>query len=310
VIHRHFNFYHIGIFLLDSAREYAVLSASNSEGGRQMLENGHRLKVGETGIVGYATGTGKPRLALDTGKDAVYFNNPYLPETRSEIALPLRAGEEVIGALDVQSTEPNAFEEEDVRILDTLADQVSIAIQNARQYDQARTALAESQALSRQFIRTGWNRFAKTEALEGVRFTGTKSTLLYRKSGQGKGKGNSNTGQLEGRGRSAVLSLPVRLRSEVIGNVEVRTPENRQWDQDELDIVTAILERAAIALENARLLAESQKLAAKEHTIGEISARISAQSDFEQIVKVAAQELSRTLPGMDIAIQLAKEDLE
>ena len=77
-----------------------------------------------------------------------------------------------------------------------------------------------------------------------------------------------------------------------------------------MDIVTAILERAAIAMENARLLSESQKLAAKERTIGEISAKISAQSEIEELLKTAAQELGRTLPGMQIAIQLAKEELE
>jgi adenylate cyclase len=115
---------------------------------------------------------------------------------------------------------------------------------------------------------------------------------------------------LKPRGRGAVLSLPVKLRGEVIGTVDIRSPENRQWDPDELDIVVAILERAAIAMENARLLTESQKLASKERTIGEISARISAQSEIEELLKTAAQELGRTLPGMEIAIQLAKEESE
>lgn len=307
VIHRDFGFYHIGIFLLDTAREYAVLSASNSEGGKTMLANGHRLKVGETGIVGFVTGTGRPRVALNTGTDAIFFNNAELPETRSEIALPLRVGEEVIGALDVQSTEPNAFDEQDVRVLGTLADQVSIAIQNARQYERTRAALAESDALSRQFIQTGWSQFTKSQRLEGIRHTGAKSTLLYRKPGKAEDRSRSNTSQLRPRGRGAVLSLPIKLRGEVIGTVDVRSPENRQWDPDEMDIVAAILERAAIAMENARLLADSQKLAAKERTIGEISARISAQSEIEELLKTAVQELGRTLPGTRIAIQLNKD---
>jgi GAF domain-containing protein len=101
-----------------------------------MLSRGHRLKVGETGIVGYVTGTGNPRVALDTGTDVTFFNNPYLPKTRSEMALPLRMGREIIGALDVQSTEANAFSQEDISILSTLADQVSIALQNAKQFEQ------------------------------------------------------------------------------------------------------------------------------------------------------------------------------
>ena len=310
VINREFGFYHIGIFLLDTAREYAVLSASNSNGGRRMLNRSHRLRVGETGMVGYVTRTGRPRVALNTGADAVFFNNPDLPETRSEITLPLRIGQEIIGALDVQSTEPNAFHQEDLNILSTLADQVSIAIQNARQYEATRKALAESESLSRQFVQTGWNRFQQASEIEGVRHTGARSTLLYKKNGAKSGDNSSDGNQLIARGRGSVLSLPVKLRGEVIGSVDVRSPELRQWDQDELDIVTAIIERSAIAMENARLLAESQKLAAKERTIGEISARISAQSEVDELLKTAARELGRTLPGMEIAIQLKKDATE
>jgi len=311
VISREFSFYHVGIFLLDSAQEYAVLSAANSAGGQRMLERNHRLRVGETGIVGYVTSTGRARVALNTGTDVVFFNNPDLPDTRSEIALPLHIGDRIIGALDVQSTEPNAFSQEDITILSMLADQVSIAIQNARQYEETRKALAESDSLSRQFIQTGWSRFTRTHNIEGIRHTGAKSTLLYRKTGKGKDEDTSSErNQLKTKGRGAILSLPVKLRGEVIGSVDVRSPESRQWDQDELDIVTAIIERSAIAMENARLLAESQKLAAKERTIGEISTKISAQSDVDELLKTATQELGRTLPGMEISIQLKKEEGE
>ena len=310
IISQQFGFYHVGIFLLDTAREYAILSAANSDGGQRMLERSHRLKVGETGLVGYVTGTGTARVALDTGADAVFFNNPDLPQTRSEITLPLRVGNEIIGALDVQSMQANAFNQEDIQILSTLADQVSIAIENARQHEATRRALVESDSLSRQFIQSGWSNFARSQPIEGIRHTGAKATLLYRKSAKDNGKSPSNTGLLKPRGRGAVLSLPVKLRGEVIGTVDIRSPENREWDPDELDIVNAILERAAIALENARLLTESQKLAAKERTIGEISAKLSAQSEIEELLKTAAQELGRTLPGMEIAIQLAKDTME
>lgn len=302
-----FGFYHVGIFLLDPGGAYAVLSAANSDGGKKMLENNHKLKVGETGIVGFVTGTGNPRVALDTGADAVFFNNPFLPETHSEIALPLLAGHEIIGALDVQSMEPNAFDQEDINILTTLADQVSIAIQNAKQYEENKKALAESESLSRQFVRTGWQDFTKNRKLVGIRHSGARATLLYGKNGKGTDEGEFNADQLKARSRSASLSLPVKLRGEVIGSVEVRAPGVRQWDQDELDIVTAILERAALAMENARLLEESQKRAAKERVIGEISAKISAQNRIEELLKTTAMELSRTIPGAEVAIQLKKD---
>ena len=305
-ISRQLGFYHIGIFLIDPGREYAVLSAANSEGGAKMLANNHRLRIGETGIVGYVTGSGKPRVALDTGADSVFFNNPYLPETRSEIALPLLAEQEVIGALDVQSTQPNAFDQEDISILTTLADQVSIAIQNAKQYEENKRALAESESLSRLFVRLGWQEFMKKRKLTGIRHSGARATLLYAGNGSGVDKTESGDDQLRTRARSATLSLPITLRGEFIGTVEVRAPGNREWTQDEMDVVTAILERAALAFENARLLEESQKRAAKERVIGEISAKISAQTNIEELLKTAALELGRTLPGSEVAVQFSK----
>ncbi|MEO8357280.1 MAG: GAF domain-containing protein [Chloroflexota bacterium] len=298
-----FGFYHTGIFLLDPRREYAVLSAANSEGGQRMLARNHRLRIGETGIVGYVTSSGRPRVALNTGQDAVFFDNPDLPDTHSEIALPLKAGDTVIGALDVQSIEENAFGQEDINILTALADQVSIAIQNARQYEETQKALAESGAAARQWVQTGWQQFVRNEKLAGIHHTGARATLLYTQKSNGNDEGSLGQEQTRVKNRGTSLSLPVKLRGQVIGTVDVHSTDNRRWDQDELDVVTAIIERAAIAMENARLLAESQKRAAKERRIGEISAKISAQSDIDQLLKTAAQELIRTLPGAEIAIQ-------
>jgi GAF domain-containing protein/HAMP domain-containing protein len=300
VISREFGFYHVGIFLLDAAKEYAVLSAANSPGGQVMLGRGHRLKVGETGIVGHVTGTGEARVALDTGADATFFNNPDLPNTRSEIALPLRAGPEIIGALDVQSTEPNAFSQEDINILSTLADQVSIAIQNAKQFEQTRKALNEAESLSKQFSQAGWQQFTKVKNLAGIHHTGARSTLLYGKNGQ-----EQETGRDQGKKkvRGAYLTLPIKLRGQVIGSVDVRSPDNRPWDQDELDIVTAIIERAAIAMENARLLEESQRLASKEAKIGEVTAKISSSINMRNVLQAAVEELGHALPGSEIVIQ-------
>ncbi|MBK7453314.1 MAG: GAF domain-containing protein [Anaerolineales bacterium] len=126
------GFYHVGIFLLDENREYAHLRAANTSslGGQKMLERRHQLKLGGTGIVGYVSQSGRPRIALDTGSDAVFFNNPNLPETKSEMALPLKYGVNVIGVLDMQSTLSSAFSEDDANLLSTLANQIAILIDN------------------------------------------------------------------------------------------------------------------------------------------------------------------------------------
>ncbi len=142
-----FGFYHAGVFLLDEPGEYAVLRAASSEGGQRMLARGHRLAVGQVGIVGYVAGTGQPRIALDVGEDAIFFDNPDLPLTRSEMALPLMTRGRIIGVLDVQSTEPAAFGDEDVAVLRTMANQLATAIENVRLLEEAERRAVQTQAL-------------------------------------------------------------------------------------------------------------------------------------------------------------------
>ncbi|RJP48857.1 MAG: HAMP domain-containing protein [Anaerolineaceae bacterium] len=288
------GFYHAGIFLLDAHKEYAVLVAANSEGGQRMLERNHRLRVGETGIVGFATRSGQPRIALDVGLDAVYFNNPDLPETHSEIALPLKIGDEIIGALDVQSTEPNAFSQEDISILSTLADQVSIAIQNSRSYQQSQEALKQAELTARQLSEQQWSQLLKRQSIAGYHFDGVEARQL--EASQAAQQENS-------------LSIPLVLRGVKIGALKLSpTDPARTWDEDEIAMAKATAERTALAIENARLLQDAQKRATKERAIGEISAKISNLANLENILQTTLKELGRTLPGTDIAIQFTSEN--
>lgn len=289
-----FNFYHVGIFLLDNHREFAILVAANSAGGKKMLERNHRLQVGETGIVGYVTNIGQPRVALDVGMDAAYFNNPNLPDTHSEIALPLRTGSDVFGALDVQSTETNAFSQEDINILSILADQVSTAIQNARSYQQSNEALAQAESASLQLSGQQWKHFLANQTVEGYYFNGVDTKAITASDKQ----------------RPHNLAIPLTLRGSHIGSIKLSALDpNREWSDDEISMVQAAAERTGLALENARLLLESQKRATKERTIGEISAKISGLTNLESILQTAIRELGNTLPNTDIAVQF-KEDQE
>jgi GAF domain-containing protein/HAMP domain-containing protein len=291
-ISQQFNFYHVGIFLLDTRREYAVLVAANSEGGKKMLERNHRLLVGGTGIVAYVTNTGQPRVALDVGLDAAYFNNPDLSGTHSEIALPLRIGTEIFGALDVQSTETNAFSEEDVNILSALADQVSIAIQNARSYQQTSEALAQADAASVQLSGQQWQQYFTNQPVEGYYFDGVNTTTLKSAEKQ----------------RAHSLAIPLTVRGTRIGTLKLSATDNkRTWTDEEIALAQAAAERATLALENARLLQEAQKRASKERAIGEISAKIGGLVNIENILQTAIQELGVTMPNTSIAIQFKKE---
>lgn len=313
VINQQFNFYHIGIFLLDPNNEHAVLVASNSEGGKKMLARNHKLKVGQVGIVGNVAGTGVPRIALDTGADAIYFNNPDLPETRSEMGLPLfRTGQQLIGVIDVQSTQPNAFGQDDIQILTTLADQVSIAISNARLYEETQKALLESETLYRRDVQSGWMKFTRAQKLSGIRRHETRSNLLLEPMDlpgalEVTRSGNIYKKQADINNKFAQMTVPMKLRGEVVGILNVKTDNNREWSADEIDIITAIIERAALSIDNARLLDESQRRASLEQTIGEMSTRIGAGTEIEDILRTIVRELGAQISGAQISVEMGSE---
>ena len=148
LISERFGFYHTAIFLLDETGQCAVLQAASSEGGQRLLIRRHRLLVGEKGIVSYVTSQGKPYIAADVASDITFLNNPDLPATRSELGLPLRVGDKILGVLDVQSAETYAFSDEDVAVLQTLADQVAVAIDNAQLFKQIQARVEELAVLN------------------------------------------------------------------------------------------------------------------------------------------------------------------
>ena len=301
-----FGFYHVGIFLLDETRENAVLRAANSQGGRRMLDRRHQLKLDSKSIVGYSTSHGEPRIALDVGTDAVYFDNPDLPDTRSEMALPLRIGGRVTGALDVQSTQPNAFTEEDIATLTTLADQVAIAIENARLFSEAREALKASEESFGRYIRKEWSGFAGQTKSTGYLFDGKRTVPLDEKDKHEKARSLPKTGRLVLDNDAGELVAPIRLRGQTLGFLEVKSRNgNRKWTQDDLILLEAAADRAALALENARLVETAQRRATRERTIGEISSRIGAISEMDAIMQPAVEELGRRIGGAtEVALEL------
>jgi GAF domain-containing protein len=297
VISESFGFYHVSVFLLDDANEFAVLTATNSAGGKKMMARNHRLRVGEQGIVGYVTSIGKPRLAMDVGEDAVYFDNPELPETHSEMALPLISGSQIIGALDVQSTERGAFNSEDVQMLSLLANQVSLAIENARLFDETRRALAESETISRQNIREAWAKLPAEQQLHGFRYSLTgavplSSPLEVSESGNGTIK----TGQAE----KSQIVVPIELRGERIASLIVQSPSS--VDEDQLDLIRAVAERVAISAENARLFDETTRRAERERTVSEITGKIRSVNDPQAMIQIAIEELRNALGASRVEI--------
>jgi PAS domain S-box-containing protein len=179
-----YGVYHAGVFLLDEEKKFAILQAASSEGGRRMLERDHKLEVGKQGIVGLVTKTGKPRLTSDVRQDPHHHANPDLPDSRSEMAFPLLARGQVIGALDVQSTEVLTLQQEDIATFQTMTDKLANAISNAQLYKQAIERLNEANALQQVAISlagaTGLHDVLNLVMREAMRLTNThEGNILF-----------------------------------------------------------------------------------------------------------------------------------
>jgi GAF domain-containing protein len=301
IISKKLGYYHVGIFLLDKNSEYAVLRAANSRGGQKMLTRKHQLKVGGVGIVGYVAQSGHPRVASDTTMDAVFFNNPDLLETRSEMALPLKYGNKIIGVLDVQSALANAFHDEDVDTLSALANQIAIVVKDIQNAEKMRDGNANRNI-----------QFAKKDNKQGYAFQPDGSIIAKTlpqsnpqlekalKSGETVVVNASST-----KDALPVLAVPVKFREQLIGMIHIEASDKkRNWSEDEIALAQAISDRAALALENARLLEDSQRRAAKEQVIGEISAKIGATADIEAILRTAVRELGAHISGTQVTVEI------
>ncbi|MBI2333212.1 MAG: GAF domain-containing protein, partial [Chloroflexi bacterium] len=309
-----FNFYHVGIFLIDDAGQYAVLQAANSLGGQTMLKRGHKLKVGESGIVGFVARAGVPRIALDVGQDATYFNNPDLPTTRSEVALPLKVRENIIGVLDVQSEKPGAFTQEDTNVFSILADQVAIALENTRLLEQTQRALDEVRSAYQRNLQEGWKTFGQEEGMIGYYQTvggGKKLTrpMNLDEINQAMYRGEVLIFHPDGKTGEPTMVIPIKLREQIIGVMHIKSPsKDRQWTTSEVNLTEAVSERLSLALENARLIQESQRQVIKEQTISEITGRIGSSINLDNVLLTAVEELGRTIPGSEVIIKLKNEN--
>jgi GAF domain-containing protein len=262
-----------------------------------MLENEHKLEIGQIGLVGRVAADGQPRIALDVGRDAAYFDNPYLPDTRSEMALPLKVRDKIIGVLDVQSKHKNIFSQDDTEVFEALANQVAIAIENARLAEETQSALEEAQEISKQYIHQAWTQLAASQQKQGYRYT---EKHVYPLSQKTTDTGNKNE----------ILSIPVQLHDETIGVLEIsRNETTNKLDEEALTVVRAIANRAALALENARLLEETTRRAGRERLVSDITTKIRSTNDPETMIQTALKELKQALGAskVELATQANKK---
>ncbi|HLO17871.1 MAG TPA: GAF domain-containing protein, partial [Anaerolineales bacterium] len=312
LICQRFSFYHTGIFLLDNDKDYAVLVASPTEAGKKMIENGHKLRVGEIGIVGRVAATGEPRVALNTGTDAAYFNNPYLPDTKSEMALPLKTENNVIGVLDVQSDQPQAFNEDDVAIMQIMADQLATAIERTRLLQEVQRSLKELESAYGRFTSDNWEKSSAGSLMgnRGYRFDNIRIEPITEmpeiaETAIRTGTIISSNGSGFGIDKEHKVAIPIKLRGQTIGVVNLKLKEG--YDHNTVSIIELAAERLASAMESARLYEEARLRADREQSISRVSTAISASTEYEEILQTTVREIGSILGDTEVAIQILEE---
>jgi len=290
LIRDRFSFYHVSIFMLDSSGEYAVVRESTGEIGQTMKKQGHRLAVGSESMVGWATANRRPRVAHDVEIDEMHFKNPLLPDTRSEIALPLIVGDRLIGALDVQSTVPNAFNEGDVQVLQTLADQLSVAIENAELFQRTQASLREVSALYQQSIGSSWQTLIHGQSRE----------IVYQLE-----SGETGSPTLEA---GPPLQIPLKLRGQVVGAIEFHGQRPGNWITDEAVVFETVATQLSAAFESAALFEETQRRSRREQLINEITYQMRSSLNPLSVIHSGMRELGRALGATEVIVKLTPSE--
>jgi GAF domain-containing protein len=318
-IRTRYGHYHVQVFLVSETRDQALLVASTGEVGRQLLERGHQLSVGSQSVIGQVILRGTPVLVSDTRREAVYYANDLLPNTRAELALPIRDGSTIVGALDLQSLTPDAFTRPSVAALQVVADLLASALRGARlaQRDQqtqdvnerlrqeAAANRREIERLNQQLTRVAWQEY-QAERREAAGITLERDRVQPANDwSEPMLRAGQEARVVEARDSSGgTVAVPVTLRGEVIGAIEVEA--GHESDPETVEMVQAVAQRLALSLENARLYQATVEAAAHEQRINDIAARFQSVATVDELMRVALSELGEILGAEQGAIRLGQ----
>lgn len=314
LVRERFDLYYVGLFLVDEEERFAVLRAGTGDAGKHLLAQEHRLEIGGDSMIGRCVASSQAAIALDVGDEAHRFDNPLLPDTRSEMALPLRSRGQVVGAMTVQDDMEAAFNDSDIAVMQTMADQVAVAIDNARLFAEAEAALEEMEATHRRYLGQAWTEYtasrqgygyALTEA--GIRVLDAATLPETQRAADKQVPATASAGEPGARTGSAppAVIVPIKQMGQSIGVLGIQGPGNgRHWTPEEVALVESVAEQFSLAADNLRLLEETQRRAARERLLGEIASRMRQTLDVDAVLKAAVSEMRQALELHDIAIQL------
>jgi GAF domain-containing protein len=315
LIHNRLGYHHIYVLQPDEANECLVVKAAAGTTAQTVLERGYRLRIGGDSLAARVAVGRRPTIAGSPADDSVFLGTPALPGARAELAVPLVVGSRTLAVLDVQSTRYEAFSDEDLMLLTKLADLVAVTLDNRGLRERAEKAQTELEAIRQQNVREAWQSaiggpenapvYAYTEN-GGLAPTSLKTAWTPEIA---KAMLLGQTFTLNDNGNASTLVLPINLRGQSIGALELQHKQGRRWQPEEIEAVGTVVERLALALETVRLSQASVRRAARERVIRDISDAMQRATDLETLMRVTAQELNRAINGSRTYVRFAAQPL-
>jgi len=293
-----FQVYHAQIFLIEPGARQARLYAASGAASDELMARNDALPLSVQSVVTRVISRGEAVAVNDTDVDPIHRRNELLPLTRSEIGLPLRVSGQVIGALNIHSVIPNAFKLADIAAFQTIADQMAISIENVRLFERAQRDLADIETLNRQLTGEAWRSY-----LTG---RGGGAPAGYATS-DGRIAPINSTDEAESPSGEGTISLPLKIRGETIGLLDVTSRSGEMPDSDTRSMLEAVAERVALALDSTRLGEQAQRQAEREQILSKISAELQATTDMNAILRIVARESSKALGAPRSFVHLTME---
>ncbi|MBC8503397.1 MAG: GAF domain-containing protein [Anaerolineales bacterium] len=300
LVRERFGFYHTAIYLTDERGKYAILMSATGEVGQRMVAEEFHLMLDKNSLVGQAALSGKSFNDFSADSDEEQRGSALLPETRSELALPLRVGDHIIGAFNVHSREDSAFDQQITSVLQTLADQLAVAISNTRLLQEMGQTLRELEVATGSYTQEAWKKVTQRSAgLLGFRYRGLGIEPITEDDQPVSASQDDETTK---------LTVPIRLRDQIIGTLNLQVEENEALPETKA-LAESVAERMALAIENARLLEDTQRRADRERMVSSVTSRIRQTLDVDSVLRSAANEIREAMGLHDVVIRLAATDL-
>jgi len=340
LIQEKFGYHHVYVYQPDETNRYLTVRAAAGTTARMVMASGQRLPIGGRSLAGHVAAEREARIAEARGDDANYFGNTALPSARAEMALPLLVADRLLGVLDFQSIHFDAFSDEDLVMMATLTDQVAVILDNARLLQRTESALAELEKNQRQYLRQAWRStigepetapayvYSDTDGVTATSLSAALSPAIsqaltdpppgitrplaphtpwHRTPAQVRASGSTQGAEPDGEEPSDLLTLPITVRGEVIGALEVRHKPGRTWQHEDVNILSEISARLGLALETARLSQENQRRATRERLIREITGDMRETMNIRTILQRTIQRLGQEIGAEEVAVRIGPE---